>query len=107
MLPEAKPNLKVFLFQVERHVLSNHGAAVGRRATGDGAPEIGDLFQMLGPVRDVLGEDGPEHLMLADIRIEMVQKLQQCRAPTQAVQETIIHTYLIDAPKILLFNFFR
>ena len=52
VFPQAKPGLKMFLPQTERNMFHRHRAGIRSRAARHGGPEIGDLFQVFGPIFD-------------------------------------------------------
>ncbi len=86
-LPKAEPGLEVAFLQMEVEVFEGHGAAVVSRATGDAGPEVGDFFQVGGPVVNVGGEDGADLAVLAHVGVEIAEQRADRRASADAIEE--------------------
>jgi len=72
--PKVQPDLEVFRSEVEIRVLLNQWSGVFGFSSRDGGPEAKYFFEVVRPVVDLVQEDRPDDLVLAHIRIEMLQQ---------------------------------
>ena len=85
--PEVEPGFEVFFFEAEREMALRHRSGVARGPAGGGRPEVGDFFEVLGPVVDLCVENRADLAVLADVCVETTQERGQSFAAADALKE--------------------